>query len=422
MASTGLSSSAHDTEPGADGGRADVVVGLTSHNAAGTIGAVVRAAGQCLASFTGMSSRFLLADEGSTDGTRQAARAAAPPAALVELAYERGGASATLPYHGQPARAAALHAVLQEARRLDARACIVLDGSLQHMRAEWIAQLVAPVLTGGFDYVSPVHVRHAHQGALTKGIVYPTFRAVYGVRLREPAASEFGCSARLAEHALEQDFWDADLAPIGIDLWLAAAAAAGGFRIGEALVGERGMHAAATDLSTTLSQVVGALFADVERNVEVWQRVRSSTPIPVFGAPPPLESDAPPLNVAALVDTFRLGYRELREIWTWVLPPRTIVELRKLTDTPPDRLRFDDRLWAGIVYDFALGYAFRAMPRDHLLRSLTPLYDGWLASFVQQTASATPEQVDERVDQLCLAFEAEKRHLISRWRWPERLR
>ena len=420
MPSTGLSSSAHAAD--ADAGRADIVVGLISHNAAPTIGAVVRAAAQGLASFTGMSSRFVLSDEGSTDGTRQAARAAAPPDALVELEYERGPAFATLPYHGQPARAAALRAVLQAARRLDARACIVLDASQQHMRADWIAQLVAPVLADGFDYISPVHTRHANEGALTKGIVYPTFRAVYGVRLREPAASEFGCSARLAQYSLEQDFWDAELAPIGIDLWLAAAAASADFRIGEAMLGERGTRTAAADLSTTLAQVVGALFADVERRVNVWQRVRSSVAIPVFGTSPPLTSNAPPLNVDALVDRFRLGYRELREIWTWVLPPRTIVELRKLTDTPPDRLRFDDRLWAGIIYDFALGYAFRAMPRDHLLRSLTPLYDGWLASFVLQTSAASTQQVDERVEQLCLTFEAEKRHLISRWRWPERLR
>jgi len=415
-----LSSSAPDTD--ADARRVDVVVGLTSYNAAETIGAVVQAAGQGLALFAGVSSRFLLADEASTDGTRQAARAAAPPAALVELEYERGPAFATLPYHGQPARAAALRAVLQAARRLDARACIVLDASQQRVRAESIGRLLAPVLNDGFDYVSPVHLRHANEGALTKGLVYPTFRAVYGVRLREPAASEFGCSARLVEHALDQDFWDAELAPIGIDLWLAAAAASGGFRMGEAFVGERLVRATTADLSTTLAQVVGALFADVERRVEVWQRVRSSAAMPVFGTPSPLESDPPPLNVGALVDTFRLGYRELREIWTWVLPPRTIVELRKLTEMPADRLRFDDRLWAGIVYDFALGYALRAMPRDHLLRSLTPLYDGWLASFVLQTTDATPQQVDDRVEQLCLVFEAEKRHLISRWRWPERLR
>jgi hypothetical protein len=53
---------------------------------------------------------------------------------------------------------------------------------------------------------------------------------------------------------------------------------------------------------------------------------------------------------------------------------------------------------------------------------LTPLYSGWLASFVLQTSGASPQTVDAQLEQLCLAFEAEKRHLISRWRWPERLR
>ena len=105
-----------------------------------------------------------------------------------------------------------------------------------------------------------------------------------------------------------------------------------------------------------------------------------------------------------------------------MLPPRTIVELRKLTETVPERFRFDDRLWASIVYDFALGYSLRVMPRDHLLRSLTPLYTGWLASFVLQMGSASLERIEERVEQLCRGFESEKRYLISRWRWPERLR
>ena len=47
-----------------------------------------------------------------------------------------------------------------------------------------------------------------------------------------------------------------------------------------------------------------------------------------------------------------------------MLPPKTIIELRKLADAPPDRFRFDDRLWASIIYDFALGYSLRVMPRD----------------------------------------------------------
>jgi hypothetical protein len=122
------------------------------------------------------------------------------------------------------------------------------------------------------------------------------------------------------------------------------------------------------------------------------------------------------------MESFRLGYRELREVWTWVLPPRTILELRRLTEAPADRFRFDDRLWATIVYDFALGYSLRVLPRDHLRRSLAPLYSGWLASFVLQMRNADLASVQERVEQVCLGFESEKRYLISRWRWPERLR
>ena len=74
------------------------------------------------------------------------------------------------------------------------------------------------------------------------------------------------------------------------------------------------------------------------------------------------------------------------------------------------------------MYDFALGYALRVMPHDQLLRSLTPLYTGWLASFVLQMKSADVAQIEQRVEQLCLGFELEKGRLISRWRWPERLR
>jgi len=34
----------------------------------------------------------------------------------------------------------------------------------------------------------------------------------------------------------------------------------------------------------------------------------------------------------------------------------------------------------------------------------------------------SPEGADARIEQLALAFEAEKPYLVSRWRWPERFR
>lgn len=423
MASIGSNSSVQEADPTVAG--ADIIVALTSFNDVQTIGSVVHAVRDGLAqSFASSDVRFVLADAGSVDRTRDVVREMVGPSSLVEVEYERGGNFDELPYHGNPGRADALRAILQTAQRLNARGCAVIDASLQTVQPHWIDRLITPVLRDGFDYVSPYYIRHVNEGAITRAIVYPAFRALYGVRLRQPAASEFGCSASMVAHLLEQDFWDAQHASTGIDLWLAAAAVSGEFRICEAVLGPRGTASRGTpaDLTTSLAQVVGALFVDLEQRVEIWQRVRGSITIPVLGNVPATEPVAPSLNVDELLQSFRLGYRELREIWTWVLPARTIVELRKLTETAPDRFRFDDRLWASIVYDFALGDSLQVMPRDHLRRSLSPLYSGWLASFVLQMRSATQAQIEERVEQVCMGFESEKRYLISRWRWPERLR
>ncbi len=403
---------------------ADLVIGLTSDNDARTVGAVARAVRDGVSrAFPGRAVRFVLADAGSTDGTREAALEVIGAAALVDVVVERGSPLAELPYHGHPARPAAVRAILQASERMGAGACAVVDASLETVQPEWIEQLIGPVLVEGFDYVSPYYARPLGDGAMTRALVYPMFRALYGARLRQPAAGEFGCSGRLVTHLLEQDFWDAEHAPAAIDLWLAVAAVCGEFRSCEATLGRRGpARASGADLSTTLAQVAGALFVDLDHRVDIWQRIRGSVAIPVIGGEGSPESDTSGPPVDTLIDSYRLGYRELRDIWTWVLPPRTIVELRKLTEVPVERFRIDDRLWAGIIYDFAIGYSSRAMPRDHLLRSLTPLYSGWLASFILQLGGADQTQIEDRVEQLCRAFEVEKRHLIARWRWPERLR
>ena len=123
-----------------------------------------------------------------------------------------------------------------------------------------------------------------------------------------------------------------------------------------------------------------------------------------------------------MVESFRLGYRALRDVWAWILPPRTIIELKRLADASRPHFQLADDLWARIIYDFALAHRLKVMPHDHLLGALTPLYSGWLASFVLDPETATGEGAERRVEQLCTVFEAQKPYLISRWRWPERFR
>jgi hypothetical protein len=425
MASTGSNFSVVTSE--ATSTKVDVVVGLISYNDAETIGAAATAVRTGLSHFEGVARRIVWADSGSTDDTAGRAREALAGGDLVEMSWPPTTADVlALPYHGIPGKARKLHDVLMAARNLEARACVVIDAGVETVAPQWLEWFIRPVLEHGFDLVAPYFHRPPHEGALTRGLVYPLFRALYGVRLRQPAAREFACSARLVERFLDEDLWDGEGAQVGIDLWLTTCAASSDFRLGEASLGVRTHHTRgedALDLGTTLTQVVGSLFADLETRVERWQRVRGSVPVQQFGDPPPSAATREStVDVERLIESYRLGYRELRDIWTWVLPPRTIVDLDRLVKGRSADFRLDDDLWARIVYDFALAYRLRVLARDHLLRSLVPLYLGWLASFILQVRDRSAEAVDERVDRMAAAFEAQKPYLIARWRWPERLR
>jgi hypothetical protein len=94
--------------------------------------------------------------------------------------------------------------------------------------------------------------------------------------------------------------------------------------------------------------------------------------------------------------------------------------LKRMSTGQNGKFVFPDQAWVRTVFDFALGYRLRTMNRDHLLRAFTPLYLAWVASFATEMRTARAEEVEHRLEALCLTFESEKPYLISRWRWPDR--
>ncbi|MDE3153845.1 MAG: glycosyl transferase family 2 [Acidobacteriota bacterium] len=402
-----------------------MVIGVGAYNNAATIGPVMEAVQAGLQRHQpAVESCIVLAEGGSTDGTPDVVRHALGPRAgrLVQVAYPVHPADLLeAAYHGLPGRPQALAAIFRTAAALGARACAVVDASVASLGADWIAALIEPALDGGFDFVAPCYARAPQEGALTRSIVYPLFRALYGVRLHQPAGGEFGCSRALLDHLLAQDGWQDGGHGVGVDIWTTTAAVCGGFKVCETRLGPR-RHVSrddAPDLSATIVQVIGALFTEQARRAEVWQRIRGSAGVPAFGTSPAVP-EAPPVEVSQLVESFRLGYRELRDVWAAVLPPATIIALKRLVVGSAGAFAMDDELWARIIYDFAVGHRLRVLRPDHLLGALTPLYLGWLASFLGEVGTGDAAVVDERIERLALAFERQKPYLISRWRWPER--
>jgi hypothetical protein len=279
---------------------------------------------------------------------------------------------------------------------------------------------------------APRYSLGARDGLINSAILYPVTRALFGTRPRYPLAIDLAFSGRMAERlAACAQKQVATNQPAAL-VWPVAEAATAGLSIAEVPGGARTLPVRDTDLNSLLALVAGSFFADIDAKASFWQRVRLAYPTraasanaeTVISAPP----DATDPEVQSMLDGFGLAYTNLHEIWSLVLPPNSLLGLKKLSLAPAANFHMPDALWVRIVYDFILAYRLRTINRGHLLGALTPLYLAWVASFLRATAAeAQPEASTNQtsaaegyVEALATAFEVDKPYLVSRWRWPDR--
>jgi glucosylglycerate synthase len=307
--------------------------------------------------------------------------------------------------------------------RLGAKACCVISSRMKIGTFQWICELIQPLLEAPCDLVVPYYAPGKLQGLLNNSIVYPLMRCLYGKRIHNPLGPDVGVSRRLAQKILSANrnhkAGSRRFHPLAA---LVPAAVCDSLSICQVYLGAR--HYPPTNwmnMGSVMSQVLGPIFAEMERTASCWQHTRGSAAVPARGDHRPVPPDEIELDLNRMVETFQLGVRDLQEIWGLVLPPATLLELRKLSRLTPSQVRMPDDLWARIVYDFALAHRLRAVNSDHLLASITPLYLAWVSSFVTEMAAAgASASIESRIERLSIAYEAAKPYLVSRWRWPDR--
>ncbi|MBI2818627.1 MAG: glycosyltransferase [Acidobacteria bacterium] len=405
-------------------GARDIVVGIPTYNSAGRIADVVRTAYRGLQEYFPSARGLLInADGGSKDGTLEEIRQAIPEPALLQITYPLYPVHVlTTPNSSVPGTSRAIRTIFQAAQGLGAKACVIVDSDHLNLQPEWMDRMIRPVFKEPFDLAIPYYARHKFDGTIMTGIVSPAMRALYGKRIRQPIHNEFCLSRSLLDQIASQDAGNATVEEAVTGVWFTIRSLCAGARICQIAIGARFQNPreSTSDISKTLSEVVGTVFAEMERTASVWQKVRGSEPIPILGETTALDTGEVKVDVGKMLGSFRTGFENLYDLWGLVLPPSTLLELKKLVRRPPEQFRFPDTVWAQIVYDFAVGYHVRAINRDHLLGALTPLYLGWVASFVLELETAGMERVAARLDELCRSFEVQKPYLISRWRWPDR--
>ena len=297
-----------------------------------------------------------------------------------------------------------------------ATAVLLLGAESASLSPESLRALATP-LHAGADLAAPTYTTGPRDGLVNSAILYPVSRALFGAKPRFPLAIDLGLSLRMAERLATVAQRFTAINQSDALLWPLAEAAAGNYTIAEAPHITRNLpQPGSIDLNTILARIVGSLFADADAKATVWQRIRTApTPPPPIPAMPHTEQ---PPDITSMLDTFRIAYTNLAEIWSLVLPPNSLLGLKRLSITPAATFRMPDALWARTVYDFLLAFRLRTLNRGHLLGALTPLYLAWVASHLAQSPDAA--SAEAHVQSVAAAFESEKPYLVSRWRWPDR--
>jgi hypothetical protein len=397
-------------DPLASAGPVDVVAGVHVANQAARIAELLDSVASALETYEpARRTAVLVADAGSQDET----------ASTIGVWCDSNGKGrrACLDVIAPRHRGRAIGALLAAAERLGARAVALLEGDLGSIRPDWLNALLDPVLRGEADFVSPAFSRAVSEGTLTTNLLAPLTRGLYGGGLQQVMG---GCAAVAgtafgswlppgAEMGTEH--------PHGTEIEITTAALAAGARIVEVHLGRKvaapgGLQ---PDLATILVRTVGTLFDLMERHEAAWISDDRHPPVPRRGAPE-VHPDARPLDVERMVRAFDLGLKDLLPIWEQIIPEATLADLYPLGLLAADEFRLPPRLWARIVGDFSVAHHGRRLPRDHLLRALTPLYLGRVAAFILEARATPLERMSGIFETIDRAFEDEREFLVARWR------
>jgi hypothetical protein len=314
----------------------------------------------------------------------------------------------------------AYQTVFAAGAQLGARACCIVASKLDNATPRWVCQLAQPLLDKGLDLVVPRYAHHKFEGLLNSSIISPLMRCLYGKRIRNPMGPDLGVSQRIFQKMLGTGRAAAanGMHPLAS---ISPTALCDNLQVCEVHLGARIYPPTDwTNLSSVIAQVLGPIFLEMERNAMCWDRVRGSVSVPAIGAPVFIAQDRGNVEIGRMIESFQLGNRDLQEIWSLVLPPATLFELRKMSRLPIERFHMPDELWARIIYDFALAHRLRTISRDHLLKSMTPLYLAWVASYARDLETGGAGALEQRLERLSVAYESCKSYLVSRWRWPDR--
>lgn len=402
-------------------GEVDLLVAIPTYNNASTVAQTIQIIEDSYQqNFIRDRVVILNVDGGSSDQTSET---------ILNMNGRKGGAHrgitslrtvhrVTTQYGRAPSQGMALRTVLAAADLLRAKSCAIVSPATTNLDPSWIANLLRPAYRQDFAFVAPVYARSRFQGLLARNLLYPMSRAVFGLRIRELYADEWGFSERLATQCLGQNIWNHEAIRARPEAWMAVSAICSGMKCCQSFLGPKAPPppGSGPDIVEAIRQTVGNLFWCFETFQEHWLDRTGSEAVPTFGPEHDLTPEDKPSSQEKTFDLFRTGVKGLDSVLSSILTPETHEQLREIAGHEPEKFHFSSGLWVRTLYEFAAAYHRTVIARDHILQALVPLYRGHLYSFLLEHGESSSDEIEADSETLCLEFERQKPYLIERWK------
>jgi glucosylglycerate synthase len=391
--------------------QADMVVAIPSYNEAEMIGYVTSQASQGLTEYFGhLKSVLINCDNHSMDGTKEAYFSVPTRVPKIYLS--------TAP--DAPGKGNNLRNLFEKVQELGAQAVVVVDADLKSITPQWIKNLGEPLFRN-FGFVCPLYVRHKYETTLASTIAYPLTRCLYGRRVRQPIAGDFGFRGNLAQAFLSSPVWNESTRKYGINIWMSTIAMNSRQAICQSFMGGPKVHRNEdpfSQLTALFHQVVGTIFDLMTVYADYWRHVKWSKPTAIFGVGAQ-EVEMPPavgVNEKRLHERFLGGFDEYLGLWQDVFDQSVMHKLQEVRGLGLQQFSFPIQTWVNILFDAAVAYQRADQAgRAALLDALLPVYMGKVLAFVRKTERVSVQQAEEQVENECMVFEETKPYLLGKW-------
>jgi glucosylglycerate synthase len=391
--------------------QADIVVAMPSYNEAEMIGYVASQASQGLTEHFGhLKSVLINCDNHSMDGTKEAFLSVPTsiPKIYLSTPPDKSGKGNNL------------RNLFEKVVELGAQAVVVVDSDVKSITPQWIRNLAEPLFKG-FGFVCPLYVRHKYESTLASIIAYPMTRCLYGRRVRQPTAGDFGFHGQLAEKFLQCPVWTDSAQNYGINIWMSTVAINARMPICQSFMGGPKVHRNEdpfAQLTALFHQVVGTLFDLMALYAGFWRQVKWSKPTAIFGISGE-EVESPPamgLNEKRLHERFLRGFEDYLGLWQGIFDQSVMHKLQEMRGLGLQQFSFPIQTWVNILFDAAIAYHQTPdVNRGTLLDALLPIYMGKVLAFVRKTERVSVQQAEEQVENECMVFEETKPYLLGKW-------